>query len=102
MHPSIASKKAEIAALCRAHHVQRLEVFGSAVREDFDMARSDADFLVEFEASTQLNAFADYFDLKASLEELLGRPVDLVMPSAVRNRYFLASIQQGRELIYGA
>lgn len=34
--------------LCRAYGVLRLDVFGSAVRDDFDQTRSDDDFLVEF------------------------------------------------------
>ena len=49
MHPLIQEKCADIAALCRRYHVRHLEVFGSAARGvDFDMASSDADFLVEF------------------------------------------------------
>ena len=38
----------QIVALCRRFHVRRLEVFGSALRDDFNPARSDVDFLVEF------------------------------------------------------
>ena len=34
-----------------ACHVRRLEVFGSALRDDFNPARSDVDFLVEFDAT---------------------------------------------------
>ena len=47
----IAEHRAEIAALCRRFGVRRLAVFGSAARgADFDPARSDVDFLVEFAA----------------------------------------------------
>jgi uncharacterized protein len=38
----------QIAGICRKQGVKRLELFGSAVREDFDPATSDLDFLVEF------------------------------------------------------
>ena len=41
--------QAQIADICRTFRVRRLDVFGSAVRDDFDPARSDVDFLVEFE-----------------------------------------------------
>ena len=61
-------------------------MFGSAVTDRFDPERSDVDFLVEFQhvaASLQ-----NYFGLKEALEELLGRPVDLVAPRALRNPYF--------------
>ncbi len=45
MHQTIAEKKKEIAAICRKHRVERLEVFGSAARgTDFDPDNSDAYF----------------------------------------------------------
>jgi len=36
--------------LCRRFGVRRLDLFGSAATGHFDPARSDLDFLVEFEA----------------------------------------------------
>lgn|GEM_PF-3914172 len=35
MHPLIEEKREEIAAMCRRHRVLRLDVFGSAARDDF-------------------------------------------------------------------
>lgn len=102
MHPLIEQKRADIARICRQHHVRRLEVFGSAARgTDFDPASSDADFLVEFEpdATPFLGTF---FGLKDALERVLNRRVDLVEPAAVRNPYVLASINRAREVVYGA
>lgn len=50
MLPLIAERRSDIAALCRRFGVRRLVVFGSAARgADFDPARSDLDFLVEFD-----------------------------------------------------
>jgi predicted nucleotidyltransferase len=46
------------------------------------------DFLVEFDPDAELNAFHAYMGLRDGLSRLLERPVDLVMPSGVRNRYF--------------
>ncbi|MGH8582234.1 MAG: nucleotidyltransferase domain-containing protein [Gammaproteobacteria bacterium] len=83
MHVDIASKQADLIALCRRHGVARLEVFGSAARgTDFNSAHSDADFLVTFApaARDDLAAFADF---KETLETLLGRPVDLVEREAL-------------------
>jgi predicted nucleotidyltransferase len=102
MHPLIETHRQQIAALCRRHAVRRLELFGSALREDFDPARSDLDFLVEFERDTDANLFEAYFDLRRELTDLLGRPVDLVMLSAVRNPYVRAGIEARRELVYAA
>ncbi|MBI2857902.1 MAG: nucleotidyltransferase domain-containing protein [Chloroflexi bacterium] len=39
----------KLAELCRRYQVRRLEVFGSALRKDFDRERSDIDLLVDFE-----------------------------------------------------
>jgi predicted nucleotidyltransferase len=96
----VTDKQTELAEACRMHHVRLLEVFGSAARNDFDHDTSDLDFLVEFEplASGQFDA---YFGLKEDLETLFGRPVDLVVAHAVRNRYFLESINRHREVVYG-
>src|SRR5262249_2620242 len=92
----------QIAALYRRFHVRRLEVFGSALRDDFNPARGDVDFLVEFDTSSDINAFEDYCDLRRQLCELLGRPVDLVMPAALRNPYVRTGIEAHRELVYAA
>ncbi len=103
MHRLIEAKRSEIAQLCRRFGVRRLEVFGSAARgADFDPARSDVDFLVEFAPETEARAFATYFDFKEALEALLGRPVDLVMPGAVENPYLRARIEGSREPVFAA
>ena len=102
MQPIVANRKAELAALCRRFHVRRLDVFGSAVTETFDPARSDVDFLVEFEREGPISPFEAYFGLKEALEALFARPVDLVVASAVRNPYLRKSIEQSREPVYAA
>jgi predicted nucleotidyltransferase len=102
MSPVLEPYRQQIETLCRRFHVRRLEVFGSALCDDFNLARSDVDFLVEFDTSPDVNAFESYFDLRRQLGELLGRPVDLVMPSAIRNPYVRADIEAQRELVYAA
>jgi predicted nucleotidyltransferase len=88
MHPSIDAKRAEIAAICHALGVRRLEVFGSAARgSDFEPRSSDADFLVEFGPDDSMER---YLDLQDSLSELLGRQIDLVDRSAIlRSRNYI-------------
>ncbi len=92
----------EIAALCRQFGVRRLEVFGSAASDVFDPARSDFDFLVDFGASADGDLFARYFGLKEGLEMLLGRDVDLVMVGALRNPYFIESVNRTRQPVYAS
>jgi predicted nucleotidyltransferase len=101
MHASIAEKKDQLVALCRRFGVARLEVFGSAARGvDFDPATSDADFLVEFRPDSEISPLRQYFGFAEALEELLGRPVDLVQPRAIKNPFLLAGINRSREVLY--
>ena len=60
----------ELRDLCRRFHVRRLDVFGSAARGDFDPARSDLDFLVEFEPLQRGADLDAFFGLKEALEQL--------------------------------
>ncbi len=103
MIADISLHREELQALCRRFHVRRLDVFGSAARDDFDAARSDLDFLVEFDhnASDALT-LTTFFGFKESLEKLFGRSVDLVEPGAVRNPYMKASIERSREPVFEA
>ena len=43
-----------------------------------------------------------FFGFAEDLEEVLGRPVDLVEPSAVRNPYLRAAINRSQEVVYGS
>ena len=52
---------------------------------------------------TSSQEYADtYFGLLEGLQELFKRNVDLVMISAVKNPYFLESIERSRTLLYAA
>jgi predicted nucleotidyltransferase len=100
MQPVIEQHLPEVRSLCRRFHVRRLELFGSTARGDFDPARSDLDFLVEFDRDhPDALSLQAYFGLKESLEALFRRPVDLVEPSAIRNPYLKASIEESRETL---
>lgn len=96
------NRRPQIEALCRRHHVRRLELFGSAASGEFDIADSDIDFLVEFEQLEQGEYADHYFGLYEDLESLLGRKVDLVVTRAVSNPHFLEKLEQSRELLYAA
>ncbi len=101
MHPIVESKRQAVADLCRRSGVKRLEVFGSATRDDFDVVNSDVDLLVEFDDSAQQSLSA-FFDLRDALAKIFSLPVDLVMPNAVRNPYVRAAINRDRQVFYGA
>ena len=67
-------------ALLTARDVQRLAVFGSVARDEAT-EQSDVDILVAFAHNT---TFDKYMNLLFFLEDLMGRPVDLVTEQAVR------------------
>ncbi len=92
----------DLAALCRRFGVRRLEVFGSAAGDAFDPEQSDVDLLVEFEDVPPLEYAESYFGLLEGLEDLLGRPVDLVTMDAIVNPYFRKSVDSSRRLLYAA
>ena len=91
--------QARIAQLCGSLSVHQLELFGSATREHFG-PESDIDVLVSFRGKEHL--FDRYFDLKEGLERILGRTVDVVMPTAIRNPIFQAQVDRERRRIYAS
>lgn len=99
----IEDNRESLINLCVKYRVRRLELFGSALTDqNFDAERSDLDFLVEF-LPLQPGEYADtYFGLLDAFEALFHRHVDLVMPRAVKNPYFLESINKTREVLYAA
>ncbi|MGH2592685.1 MAG: nucleotidyltransferase family protein [Anaerolineae bacterium] len=67
----------KIAEFCRRHHIRKLSLFGSVLREDFRPG-SDVDVLVEFEPGHTPGL--RFFAMQAELAEILGHPVDLNTP----------------------
>ena len=98
----IRTRLPELEELCRRFGVLRLELFGSATREDFDPATSDLDFLVDLEPPAGLGYSDSYFGLREALVQLFGREVDLVTLAAVRNPHFREAIERTRRPLYAA
>ncbi len=70
-------------ALARQFGVRSLALFGSVARDKAG-AGSDVDILVTFDGPA---TSARYFGLLFYLEDLLGRPVDLVTDEALRPEF---------------
>src|SRR5437016_7919755 len=70
----IESHRGEIAAICARFRVRRLELFGSAATGAFDAARSDLDFLVDFDVDRHPDRFEQYFGMKEALEPCSDGP----------------------------
>ena len=99
---AVAERAGELERLCSRYRVRRLALFGSAASGAYDSDRSDLDFLVEFEPAALDDYANTYFGLLEALERLFGGPVDLVVRSAIKNPYFLESVDETRVELYEA
>jgi predicted nucleotidyltransferase len=103
MNPLIERHRDAILDLCRTYGVARLELFGSAATDAFDPERSDVDFLVEYPPDYDFGPWLGRFqELEESLAGVLGRNVNLVMTSALRNRWFNREAAKTRTVLYDA
>ena len=93
----------KIVSLCKKYKVSKLWVFGSVLTHRFN-AGSDIDFLVEFDREKlELLDYADnYFGLIHSVESVVGRKVDMVVDSSIRNPYFRAEVDKTRKILWSA
>ena len=82
--------KEPLAEFCRRHHIRKLSLFGSVLRDDF-RPESDVDVLVQFEPG-HVPGLA-FFAMEHELSELLGRKVDLNTPKFL-SRYFRDRVLQ--------
>ena len=91
---------ANIASLCKRHHVKTLHAFGSVLTDRFGDT-SDVDLVVDFDKIPVENYADNYYDLKDSLQDMLARPVDLLENQAIKNPYFRQNMDRTKRLIYG-
>lgn len=87
-----------IADFCRRHHIVRLSVFGSIVRDDFT-PDSDIDVLVEFDGPSP--SLLDLGGMQVELTEMLGRFVDLKTWGFIHER-IRPQIERERQVQYAA
>ena len=89
-----------ITDLCRRHQVNKLFVFGSILTDRFN-DDSDIDLVVDFNKIDPSEYVNNYFDLKDSLQTVLGRDVDLLEDKAINNPVLRRNIDRTKQLIYG-
>ena len=94
----IAIPTASVADFCRRHHIRRLSLFGSVLRDDFQ-PESDVDVLVEFEPGC-VPGFIRLAGMELELEELFdGQKVDLRTPEDL-SRYFRDEVMDIAMVLY--
>lgn len=89
----------EIERACKGLPVERLAVFGSALTDQFGPT-SDVDVLVVFDRNQKTDLFDKYFELKARLERIFGREVDLTVDKPFRNPIFRQMVEKTKTTIY--
>ena len=83
-NPKIKVPEKQLAAFCKRHHIVRLSLFGSVLRDDFG-PESDIDVLVEFEPEHMPGW--EIVDIGDELSALLGgRRIDMVNPKYLNPR----------------
>jgi len=70
-----------IAEFCLRHQVKRIDLFGSALREDF-RPDSDVDLLIDFKSGAD-PSLMDLAEMEDELARIIGRKVDLVERQSV-------------------
>ncbi|TFG34617.1 nucleotidyltransferase [Candidatus Thorarchaeota archaeon] len=89
--------KEQLAEFSKRHHIRKLALFGSILREDFG-PDSDIDVLIEFEAG-HIPGLFDLMKMEEELSNLFGRNVDLRTPQDL-SRYFRDEVLEKAEVQY--
>lgn len=89
--------KERLAEFSKRHHIRKLALFGSILREDFG-PDSDIDVLVEFEAG-HIPGLFDLMKMEEELSNLFGRSVDLRTPQDL-SKYFRDEVLEKAEVQY--
>lgn len=101
MQQFITDRLPEIQELCRTHHVQRMTIFGSAVRDDFNPETSDVDVRVSFLPEASEEYLKNLYAIRDTLPVLFGRKVD-VISGTIRNTYLKREIESHEVEVYAA
>lgn len=88
---------------CEKHHVLKLYLFGSILREDFNEKVSDVDLLVDFEEHLSPGKYAkNYFSFLTAIEGLFKRRVDLITVKEIKNPVLQKEIERTKIPLYAA
>ena len=92
-------QKEPIAEFCRRHHIRKLSLFGSVLRDDFG-PESDVDVLVEFEHGARVGLIR-LAGLEIELGAIIGRKIDLNTQGFL-SKYYRDQILDEAEVQYDA
>ena len=100
---SLAELQGRLRPFCVKHRIRRLDLFGSAAREQAGPG-SDVDLLVTLDESSP-RSIAELLEMAGEAEEVVGAPVDFVLrPSLEKspNRFAREHILSTAVCVYGS
>jgi uncharacterized protein len=100
MSPKLNIDRERIAEYCAKWRIEEFAFFGSVLRDDFS-PESDVDVLITFAPDIPWSLY-DWVDMIEELQGILGRKVDLLEQSGLRNPYCRRAILDSREVYYAA
>ena len=96
LNGNIAIPYEEIAAFCERHHIRKLSLFGSVLRDDFH-DDSDVDVLVEFEQGWIPGW--EFVSMGEELSQILGREIDFLTEGFLSN-HFRQQVLRQSQVVY--
>lgn len=95
-------KLEQLKAICEKHFVEKLFLFGSALREDFNEG-SDSDLAVLFlENLDPITHGESFFNLKYDLEDLFQTDIGLLSYRVIKNPIFKQELDKTKVELYAA
>ena len=85
----------KISEFCHRHHIHRLAIFGSVLRDDFQID-SDVDVLVIIEPDTKTGL--SFFTMQDELTSLIGHRVDLNTPGFLHPKFRDQIVQEAQDI----
>jgi uncharacterized protein len=95
----IRDNQSAIVELCNQFGVRKLALFGSAATGAFDPATSDLDFVLEF-SDYGPGVGRRFMRFAVALEDVLGRRVDLVFESVIKDPDFRQAVNETQDILY--
>jgi len=87
----------QLAEFCRRHHIRKLSLFGSVLRDDFT-SESDIDVLVEFDPA-HIPGLMRFVGMEIELSKILGRKADMNTPQDL-SKYFRDKVLAKAQVLY--
>jgi hypothetical protein len=89
-----------LVGFCKRWKIDEFALFGSVLRPDF-RPDSDIDVMVAFSPAANWSLL-DLVRMQQELEEIFGRPVDLVERDTIRNPFRRQRIMQSYQVVYAS